>query len=211
MLRKMRWPPTRWAGRVYTGGRQCSQRWWAKDRSPPLRPYSPRYLAAVKGKGLNCLSSYWRANKSSLHPLLQLSWILTSSTGLQAPSKISCCFGWLLPMWWMLAGVSSDQPWCFLCSSYLNSQVLCGTFPSLGDGGTFDALALAPFVASGFPVSDLISVSSGCFTPCLWDHMVEDTTLGATIDASFHSYQGEVAGMWSSWPIHHYLLCPMFE
>jgi hypothetical protein len=121
---------------------------------------------------------------------------------LQAPSKISCCFGWLLPMWWMLAGVSSDQPWCFLCSSYLNSQVLCGTFLSLGDGGTFDALTLAPFVASGFPVSDLISVSSGCFTPCLWDHMVEDTTLGATIDASFHSYQEEEAGMWSSWPIH---------
>jgi hypothetical protein len=75
------------------------------------------------------------------------------------------------------------------------SQTLCGTFSSLEDEGTSRALAPATFAASEFPEPDLISVSSVCFTPRSWDPMVEETALGATVGALFHSYQEEVAGM----------------
>jgi hypothetical protein len=194
-------PSRKWSSRAYFSSPAVSppstaaERRRAKDRSPPPRLHSPRYLAVVKGKCFNCLSSsHRRADRCLPTRCFNCLGFHHHLRDCKRPQRSPAALGGS-------HACAVDASRCVVRASRdiscarPTSQTQCGTFPSLGDGGTSGALAPSTFVASDFPELDLISVSSVCFTPRSWDPMVEEAALGATVGAPFHSYREEVAGM----------------
>jgi hypothetical protein len=166
----------------------AAERRRAKDRSPPPRLHSPRYLAAVKGKCFKCLSSSHRRVDCRLPTCCFNCFgyrhhLQDCKRPRRSPAALGGSHACAVDASQCVVRASRD-----ISCSRPTSQALRGTFLSLGDGGTSGALALATFAASDFLEPDLISVSSVCFTPHSWDPMVEEAALKATVGAPLHSY-----------------------
>jgi hypothetical protein len=135
------------------------------------QPQSPRYLVVVEGRCLNCLSSSHRRAECHL-PIccFNCHGLCPHLRDCKLPQKSSIALG--------------------------DSKASCGSLPSRGDRGTSSALESSPSDASSFPEPDRIClVSSVCSIPLSWDLMVEEATLGASIDAPCHSYLDKVVSM----------------
>jgi hypothetical protein len=135
------------------------------------RPHSPRYLTAMKGRCLNCLSSSHKRVDYCL------------------PTCCFNCHG--------LRHHLQDYKRPRKSSTALrDSEASHGTLSSLGDRGTSSALESAPSEASSFLEPDhIFSRSSVCFISRSWDPMVAEAALGASAGVSFLSCQEEVVGM----------------
>jgi hypothetical protein len=144
-------------------------------RAPSATPrsYSPRYLVAVEGRCLNCLSSSHRRVGCCLSTrCFNCHRLRHHLRDCKRPRKSS-----------LVVGVFDAV-----------SQALRDTLPSLGDGGTPGAPA--PSVASCFPKPGLVfPVKSVCSIPRPWDPMVDEVVLGTIIAVPGRSFQEEIAIM----------------
>jgi hypothetical protein len=176
--------------------RLCQRQGNLRVLSACPKQLSPRYLTAVVGRCLNCLSSSHRRadcrlptrcfNFHGLHHHLRNCKNPQKSPVVLSGSKARTDIG----------GQHLVQARCDVSWAHPTSQASHGTLPSLRNVGSFDGLAPTPFVSSGFPEPDLtFPIASVCSIPCPWDRMVEGAAMGVTIDVPFHYCHEKVAGM----------------
>jgi hypothetical protein len=168
MLRKMVSSNVELEGNTRVGV-DAAERLRAKDCSLPSRSHSPRYITSVKGKRLNCLSSFHKRADCK-----------RSRRSLAALGHTQACT--------MDAGKCVIRPaMTFLVLVLPHKQCMTLSCP-LGMEAPPMLWRWHPLLLVASPCLSLISVSSVCFTPRSWDPMVEEAALGATVGALFHSY-----------------------